>query len=231
MSTQAPEQQLREEFNRWAEAGRGEGMERDHLPIVEPMLALMKLQAGEAILDVGCGTGWLCRLLAARVPRSRVVGIDLSDEMIRRARAASADFGNVSFAVGGIDSIPWESAFFTRAVSVESAYYWPRPAEGLKEVFRVLAPSGSLWMLINYYRDNPYCHHWASIFTIPTHLFSASEWATLFRKAGFTDVAHQRIADPTPAPDTYTGRWFRSAEELRRFREEGALLVKGTKSA
>lgn len=221
--------QLRDEFNRWAEAGRGEGMERDHLPIVEPMLVLMKLRPGEAILDVGCGTGWLCRLLAARVPGSRVVGIDLSDEMIRQARAASEGCPNVSFSTGSIDAIPSESAFFARAISVESAYYWPRPAEGLKEIFRVLAAGGSFWMLINYYRDNPYCHSWASIFAIPTHLLSASEWAALFRQAGFTHVAHQRIPDPTPAPETYTGRWFRNAEELRRFRQEGALLVYGTK--
>ncbi len=48
--------QLREEFNRWAEAGRGEGMERDHLPIVLPMLAKMGICADENILDVGCGS-------------------------------------------------------------------------------------------------------------------------------------------------------------------------------
>ena len=222
--------QLRDEFNRWAEAGRGEGMERDHLPIVEPMLALMKLQPGETILDFGCGTGWLCRLLAARLPQSRVVGIDLSDEMIHRAQAASEGFTNVSFSTGSIQSIPSDNGFFRRAISVESAYYWPRPAEGLKEIFRVLAPGGSFWMLINYYHDNPYCHSWSSIFTIPTHLLSVSDWTALFHQAGFTHVATQRIPDPTPVPETYTGRWFGNAEELRRFRKEGALLVYGTKS-
>lgn len=224
------DRQLREEFNRWAEAGRGEGMERDHLPIVEPMLALMGLQPGETILDVGCGTGWLCRALGARVPQSRVVGIDVSDEMIRRAEAASAPFPNVSFSIGSIESIPCESDSFTRAISVESAYYWTRPAEGLKEVSRVLAPGGAFWMLINYYRDNPYCHHWGSIFAIPTHLLSSSEWAALFRDAGFKEVAHRRIPDPTPVPETYAGRWHRNAEELRRSRQEGALLVYGTKA-
>src|SRR6266576_177735 len=49
------------------------------------------------------------------------------------------------------------------------------------------------------------------------------------RHAVFTDVAHRRIPDPTPAPDSYTGRWFRDAAQLRAFREEGALLVHGTK--
>jgi len=225
------EHALREEFNRWAEAGRGEGMERDHLPIVEPMLDLMGLGSGEAILDVGCGTGWLCRLLAQLAPQGRVVGIDVSDEMIRRAREASTGCHNVTFLTGGVDSIPTEAASFSRAVSVESAYYWPRPAHGLQEINRVLRLGGSAWVLINYYRDNPYCHQWGAVYTIPARLLSADEWAALFRQAGFTDVKHCRIPDPTPTPDSYTGRWFRNAEELRRFRAEGALLVYGTKAA
>ncbi len=80
---------LREEFNRWAEAGRGEEMEESHLPIVEPTLALMNLQPADRVLDVGCGSGWLVRRLAARVPNGSVMGIDVSDEMVRRAQAGS----------------------------------------------------------------------------------------------------------------------------------------------
>src|SRR5277367_5993300 len=81
-------EKLREEFNRWAEAGRGEGMERDHLPIVLPMLAKMGLRADENVLDAGCGSGWLLKLLATRVTEGRVVGMDISDEMVRLARRA-----------------------------------------------------------------------------------------------------------------------------------------------
>ena len=229
MANGAQEQQLRDEFNRWAEAGRGEGMEIDHLPIVMPMLELMGLRDDEAILDVGCGTGWLCRLLAARLPQARLTGMDVSDEMVRRAQAASAGRANVSFGTGSVDAIPHPPASFTRVVSVESAYYWPQPGAGLRDILRVLKPGGSAWVLINYYRDNLYCHQWARHYAIPTHLLSAEEWAALFRDAGFTRVEHRRIPDPTPAPETYTGRWFRDAEELRRFREEGALLVSGSK--
>jgi len=229
-SEQRPDEQLREEFNRWAEAGRGEGMERDHLPIVEPMLEMMGLRRDESILEAGCGTGWLCRLLARKLPQGRVVGIDVSDEMIRRAREASAGFENLTFATGGVDSIPAEAEAFTRAVSVESAYYWPQPGRGLQQISGVLRPGGSAWVLINYYRDNPYCHQWGKVFTIPTHLLAAKEWGALFTQAGLTNVKHCRIPDPTPTPDSYAGRWFRNAEELRRFREEGALLVYGTKA-
>jgi len=123
-----------------------------------------------------------------------------------------------------------DANFFTHAISVESAYYWPDPARGLHEIFRVLREGGSAWILINYYRENPHCHQWTKIFQTPAHLFGAGEWAALFGDAGFSEIEHNRIPDPTPAPESYTGRWFRDAAQLRAFREMGALLVHGTKA-
>ena len=96
----APEIQLREEFNRWAEAGKGESMENDHLPIVQPVLALMQIAPDDNVLDVGCGGGWLSRIIAPRVPDGRMVGMDISDEMIRHARRNCATLDNCVFIVG-----------------------------------------------------------------------------------------------------------------------------------
>ncbi|MBZ5543311.1 MAG: methyltransferase domain-containing protein [Acidobacteriia bacterium] len=220
---------LREEFNRWAEEGSGEEMEEHHLPIVEPTLALMNLQPVDRVLDVGCGTGWLGKRLAALGPGGQVVGIDVSDEMVRRAQQAGAGFGNLTFLRGSVDRIPWESGYFTKVISVESAYYWPDPASGLREIFRVLAPGGSAWILINYYRDNPHCHQWGAQYNIPAHLLTAGEWARIFSDPGFTDVAHRRIPDNSPTPEVYTGRWFKDAEQMRKFKREGALLISGQK--
>jgi len=222
-------QELREEFNRWAEAGRGDGMEQDHLPITLPVLEKMGLATTDNVLDVGCGSGWLSRRLSKLLPQGRVVGMDISDEMIRIARRNSVDHNNVLFIVGEVAEIPWESNFFRHAVSVESAYYWPDPAAGIKEIHRVLRPGGAVWILINYYRDNPYCHQWGDLLAVPTHLLAADEWAEQFRSAGFSQAIHQRIVDASPTPETYTGRWFRDAAELRAFKREGALLVQATK--
>jgi SAM-dependent methyltransferase len=220
---------LREEFNRWAESGRGEGMEQDHLPITLPVLEKMRLARTDNVLDLGCGGGWLSRRIGELVPEGRVVGMDISDEMIRMARRTSIDHDNLLFITGEVGDIPWEPNFFTHAISVESAYYWPDPAAGVKEIFRVLRPGGAAWILINYYRDNPHCHQWGALLAVPTHLLSASEWADLFRGAGFTQVSHERIADPSPSPETYAGRWFRDAAQLRAFKAEGALLVQARK--
>jgi SAM-dependent methyltransferase len=229
MTGQSLEHDLREEFNRWAEAGRGDEMEEHHLPIVEPMLALIEFRRQDKVLDVGCGTGWLMRRIASLLSAGLAAGMDVSNAMVRRAEALSAQLPNVVFARGGVDAIPWDSSFFTKVVSVESAYYWPDPAKGLKEIFRVLLPGGAAWILINYYRDNPHCHQWGELLKVATHLFSAEEWAGLFRQAGFRDVDHRRVPDHSPTADVYTGCWFRDAEQMRNFKQEGALLLQGAR--
>lgn len=223
------EEKLREEFNRWAEAGRGEEMREEHLHIAQKMLAQMEFAADDKILDVGCGAGWLCGLLAEKAPQGQVIGMDVSDEMIRRARQFYADRVNLMFIIAGVDDIPWHNNFFNQAVSVESAYYWPDPSRGLREIGRVLQPSGTVWILINLYQENVSAHQWAEKLAVPVHILSGDEWCGLLEEAGFVEARHARIVDDRPVPPDYQSKWFQSAEELRQFRKEGALLVYGRK--
>jgi ubiquinone/menaquinone biosynthesis C-methylase UbiE len=155
--------------------------------------------------------------------------VDVSDEMVRRALHAAHGNPRITFATGTAENLPAMDETFTRVVSVESAYYWSDPALGCREIFRVLAPGGSAWVLINFYRDNPHCHQWGQHYTIPAQLLWAEEWAGHFRSAGFAKVAHRRIPDRSPTPDVYSGRWFRDVDQLRQFKAEGALLITGTK--
>lgn len=204
-------------------------MEQEHLPVTLPVLTKMELTPTDNVLDVGCGSGWLSRRVAGMVPAGRVVGMDISDEMIRIARRNSLEHDNLLFVTGEAAEIPWEPNFFTHAISVESAYYWPNPAAGAKEIFRVLRPGGSAWILINYYRDNPHCHQWEELLAVSTQLLLAAEWSELFREAGFPEVTHERIVDRSPSPEEYKGRWFRDAKQLRAFKAEGALLIQARK--
>ena len=221
---------LREEFNRWAEAGRGEEMEESHLPIVEPTLALMNLQPADRVLDVGCGSGWLVRRLAARVPNGSVMGIDVSDEMIRRAQAREPRRAQCPVPTRDSRGNPRAERVLhqgsVRRICVLLARSGTR--DGVK-YFACLRPAGSAWILINYYRDNLDCHQWRLHYQIPTHLLSAAEWQDHFRAAGFRDVQDRRIPDLSPTPEVYTGRWFRDAAQMHRFKMAGALLVTGTK--
>src|SRR5271167_3386520 len=102
--TASADERLRNEFNQWAEQGKGEEMEVHHISITEQTLALMILKPGDRVLDLGCGAGWASRLIAKAVDDSakpgQVIGLDVSDEMIRRARVASTDYDNLMFVVG-----------------------------------------------------------------------------------------------------------------------------------
>ena len=228
-NTLSTDEQMRREFNEWAEAGRGEEKEHHHINITQQTRALMKLKPGEKVLDLGCGAGWASRLLAQLVGGGarpgQVVGLDVSDEMIRRARANSADFDNVLFVVGSALQIPWEENFFDKVLSVESFYYYGDQDRALDELFRVLAPRGELYILINLYKDNPYSQRWVEELKVPVQMRSEQDYIELLRDHGYQEVRAQRIPDLSPTPEEYSGKWFANAEELRDFKRIGALLL------
>ena len=223
------EEQVRDEFNQWASEGKGEEMEAHHISITEQTLGMMDLKPGERVLDLGCGTGWTSRLIAKAVAsgdkQGQVVGLDVADEMIRRARASSVDYENAMFILGSALDIPWEENFFDKVLSVESFYYYADQERALAELFRVLAPKGELYILINLYRDNHYSLRWVEELKIPVQVRTEQEYVEMLQRLAFEDVRAVRVPDLTPTPDEYTGRWFANAEELKDFKRIGALLL------
>src|ERR1700728_5263302 len=148
---QTPDEKLQHEFTRWAAAGEGTQMERHLLAITEKTMRLMNRRPGERALDLGCGSGWATRLLARLVGEGpegfgQVVGLDVSDEMVRLAREASKDFDNILYVWGSALQIPGEVNFFEKVLSVESFYYYPDQDRALLELFRVMAPRGRLFI-------------------------------------------------------------------------------------
>ena len=227
--TASADEQLRQEFNQWAEQGKGEEMEAHHISITEQTLAMMNLKPGERVLDLGCGTGWTSRMMAKAVANGdqpgQVVGLDVADEMIRRARAGSVDHDNVMFVVGSALEIPWEENHFDKVLSVESFYYYADQDRALAELFRVLAPKGELYILINLYRDNHYSLRWVEELKIPVQVRTEQEYVEMLKRHTYEDVRAVRVPDLTPTPEEYSGRWFKNAEELRDFKRIGALLL------
>lgn len=106
-----------------------------------------RLQAGEAVLDVGCGAG-IDTLLAARLvgPSGRVIGLDMTAAMVERARehAAMAGFGWVEVREGLMEAIPLGDGEVDVVVTNGVLNLSTRKSRALAEMLRVLRPGGRL---------------------------------------------------------------------------------------
>jgi SAM-dependent methyltransferase len=119
------------------------GVSSFHGPFLDAQLDA--LPEGARLLEVGCGGGQLLIELAERRPDLSLVGLDLSDGQIARARARTARFdGRVRCVVGSALDLPFEDACFDGLLSVASLKHWPDPRLGLSECARVLRPGGRL---------------------------------------------------------------------------------------
>ena len=109
---------------------------------------LARIQPGEQVLDVGCGTGTLAMEVARRVGRAgRVAGVDPGTEQIARARAKAARrHVPVEFQIGVIEQLAFPDQTFDVVLSTLMMHHLPAPLkrQGLAEIARVLKPGGRL---------------------------------------------------------------------------------------
>ena len=152
-------------------------------------IALTATAAPERVLDVGCGSGYLLRLLASRCPgATELAGVDPAPGMIKVAAASAAD-ERLRFSVGAAERLPFGNGSFDLVVSVTSFDHWSDQQAGLAECHRVLVPGGHLILVDQF-----------SGWLVPTLLFSRSGKARTRRRAnrlldaaGFGPVAWHRV--------------------------------------
>lgn len=221
------EERLRQEFNEWASAGRGASMERGHRPTGEQAIDLLTLTADSRVLDLGCGNGWASRLIAARVPKGKVTGIDVSDQMIALSQSESKAFANVEFRVASAEALPFADGEFTHAFSMESIYYYGDMARALAEIRRVISPGGRFIAVVDLYQENKQSLQWIDLLNVPVQALSIAQYHEFFAAAGFVQVEDRRLRDPAPPPTEYTGTSFGSLAEFLEYREQGSLMISG----
>jgi arsenite methyltransferase len=166
--------------------------------------AIASLTPGQTVLDLGSGAGIDCFLAAERVgPEGRVIGVDMTPEMVERARANAARSGhaNVEFRLGEIEALPVADATVDVIISNCVLNLSPDKPRVLAEAWRVLRRGGRV-VVSDLVSDRPVPDVLAGSLDavaacLPTQ---RGDYLEQFRKAGFRDV---RVTAEKPYPASY----------------------------
>ncbi len=114
--------------------------------MVQAYLSAVPWQGRARVLEIGCGTGFICRTLARHAQVAEVTGVDPSPVFIERARALARDLANVSFERADGRALPQAAASFDGVVINTTLSHVPQPERLVAEAHRVLRAGG--WLAI-----------------------------------------------------------------------------------
>jgi arsenite methyltransferase len=158
-------------------------MNRGNRKLNDQAIALLGVQRGSRVLDLGFGGGLTFAPLWAR--GATVVGIDRAEDMVADARARYADSvaaGRLQLLEGDVERLPLVDGAVDFVLTVNTVYFWPDLGTAFGEVRRVLAPGGRIVVAI---RDMKVMQRLdQTVFS----LRSPDDVAAALRGAGFTEV-------------------------------------------
>ncbi len=202
-------------FDEWSANGRSGLMESEHSPNVARFLRTVQFRRPFRFLDIGCGNGWVVRLVSQIAGCTKAVGIDKSSGMIREARAASAS-RKESFSRADIERWSYYGRRFDYAFAMESLYYAESVSAAVSRTHGLLADGGQFFCGTDFYAENTATTGWPRDVGVRMHLLSRRQWRDVFSEAGFA-VRTTLVRDPSSRK-----KWKR---------EMGTLFIVGTKEA
>ena len=170
---------------------------RDTPEVLAEKVEFIKPQPTDLALDVACGPGALALALAPRVRFAR--GIDLTEEMVRRARQFQQErnIPNAAFDCGEAERLPYPDASFDLVSCQCSIHHMPQPELALKEMVRVVKPEGRLAIIDTLAPESDAkfeLHNRIEIIRDPSHTQSLrlTTFVEMFEKCGL-EIARQAL--------------------------------------
>jgi SAM-dependent methyltransferase len=149
-------------------------------------IALLELAPDAVIADIGAGSGYYSFRIAPKVPRGRVVAVDIQPEMLDFLRKESArlGIGNVQPHLGAIDDVKLPPDSLDAALMVDAYHEFDHPVEMLASLRSALKPRGRIYLL-EYREEDP------KVPIKPHHKMSEAQARKEFAAAGFRFVANK----------------------------------------
>jgi ubiquinone/menaquinone biosynthesis C-methylase UbiE len=111
------------------------------------LLEYAELPARSQVLDLGCGTGRLLNRLASVYPEIQGIGLDLSTQMLRQARAKNQHHPRLIFVRGNAEDLPFADKQFDAVFNTISFLHYANPEKVFAEISRVLRPQGKFYLV------------------------------------------------------------------------------------
>lgn len=186
------EQLIIDQFNKWA-GSYDEGLWSIYFRMAyKHVFKLVKpyLTDHSIILDIGCGTGGLVPILGEHIGNGKIVGIDISPEMLKFAEAKNSGY-NAEFVLGSASELPFCENQFDVVFCMNSFHHYQDQPKVLAEIKRVLKPDG-VFILLDPITDNPVRRVWSKILN---QLFEES-YAVYHSRKVLTNMLHNTNLSP-----------------------------------
>jgi demethylmenaquinone methyltransferase/2-methoxy-6-polyprenyl-1,4-benzoquinol methylase len=144
------------------------------------------VEAGDEVLDVGCGTGFATEGLLGYT--ERVHGLDQSDGQLSKAFAKFGKRGGVKFYRGDAERLPFKNDTFDALWSSGSIEYWPNPVAALEEFRRVVEPGGPVLVVGPDYPERGVFQKLADAIML---FYDEEEADRMFERAGYEEFSHR----------------------------------------
>lgn len=186
---------VQRQYNRWA--GLYDRLWHRYIEHTVPVVVEWAAQnRPQHILDVGCGTGAFETRLLQRYTPAELVGVDLSEKMLKLARHKLQSYTNVSFLKADAAALPLAESRFDCAVSASTLHYVTDPNKTLVEIYRVLKPGGRL-IILDWCRDYWTCQIYDRFFKYidraHQRCYTQMELQRLLHQTGFQLLRSRRF--------------------------------------
>lgn len=167
-------------------------MNESHAPVTGWALDLLQFQENDQVLDIGCGGGAALKRMSAHIRTGHLTGVDYSEvsvKLSRKTNEGDVDSGKMDIMEASVEDLPFEDEKFDKIITVESFYFWPAPAENLKEVLRVLK-KGGVFLLISdiYQKEGLKKETMENIEKYQLFNPTREKFQKLFQDAGFAEI-------------------------------------------
>jgi len=136
-------------WDKWASSMDSNGMRYKYLRKCQRgVISLLDLKENLTVLDIGCGTGWALGQIAKMVnSNGSFYGVDISTQMIERAKEKFADNKQFHFVKSNAESIPFDNDLFNIIICSNSFHHYLNPNKALEEMYRLLKIGGKAFIL------------------------------------------------------------------------------------